>query len=329
MLRRATMRVLASSPAMSTALSQPASTSRHGHAARQAVRGSFAGISSISNPQPRQTAAFAGPRGDRALTSAAYQLEEVDWDKSSLNTVTLTGRVGKPPQQKNVAGKVLATLSINVRSGSKDKPRDNWVDLDMWDEVAQAAIAQVGQGQTVIAKGRLAVDEWQEKDTGKTRYKTKVVVNELKLVKSSFSTAPDKSSYFPTGSSFQRSNAASSSSSFAQGAYNAPSTFDSGASTSGAYVDASNQARTSKASLWEQLRKDPNTFWDNRTTKKGKQPDFKSKIGGEGLWVDSRDTPVWVGGFLSELDAKNGPTAEWGHISQPPQGYESHEENPF
>ena len=48
---------------------------------------------------------------------------------------------------------------------------------------------------------------------------------------------------------------------------------------------------TSKSALWEQLLANPDSFWDNRATKKGRQPDFKHKDSGEALWIDSKDTP--------------------------------------
>jgi hypothetical protein len=42
-----------------------------------------------------------------------------------------------------------------------------------------------------------------------------------------------------------------------------------------------------KEQYWEELAANPSAFWDNRATKTGRQPDFKHKNDGTGLWVDS------------------------------------------
>lgn len=46
--------------------------------------------------------------------------------------------------------------------------------------------------------------------------------------------------------------------------------------------------------MWVQVFKCPQAFWDNRGRKTERQPDFKNKATGVGLWLDSRNTPQWV-----------------------------------
>ncbi|KAG2452802.1 hypothetical protein HYH02_003031 [Chlamydomonas schloesseri] len=59
--------------------------------------------------------------------------------------------------------------------------------------------------------------------------------------------------------------------------------------------------------LWEDLRQNPDKWWDNRTRKTNpKAPDFKQKESGAGLWLTGRrPLPAWVPKFLSFLDSRD------------------------
>ncbi|KAH7674762.1 Single-stranded DNA-binding protein [Dioscorea alata] len=50
-----------------------------------------------------------------------------------------------------------------------------------------------------------------------------------------------------------------------------------------------------KENLWKDLVENPKNWWDNRSDKlKLSQPDFKHKVTGQVLWLDSSTTPSWV-----------------------------------
>jgi hypothetical protein len=48
-----------------------------------------------------------------------------------------------------------------------------------------------------------------------------------------------------------------------------------------------------KDGLWRDLAANPGDWWDNRETKKGRQPDYKHKKSGDALWADN--APDWFG----------------------------------
>jgi hypothetical protein len=59
--------------------------------------------------------------------------------------------------------------------------------------------------------------------------------------------------------------------------------------------------------LWDELNTNPNAFWDNRERKQEpgtnpRMPDFKHKLNGEGLWLDSMDRPSWISITGNRLD---------------------------
>ena len=51
---------------------------------------------------------------------------------------------------------------------------------------------------------------------------------------------------------------------------------------------------------WMEFFSNPSAYWDNRQNKRNpRAPDFKHKDDKESvLWLDSRDTPSWVGAKL-------------------------------
>ncbi|KAJ0965618.1 hypothetical protein J5N97_026756 [Dioscorea zingiberensis] len=56
-----------------------------------------------------------------------------------------------------------------------------------------------------------------------------------------------------------------------------------------------NSSENEKENLWKDLVENPKNWWDNRSDKlKPSQPDFKHKVSGEALWIDSSTTPSWV-----------------------------------
>ena len=64
-------------------------------------------------------------------------------------------------------------------------------------------------------------------------------------------------------------------------------------------------AAPSKEDQWNELFNDPSTYWDNRLNKRNpRAPDFKHKATGNGLWINSRDTPAWVPAEVDRLGSE-------------------------
>eukprot|EP00250_Pteridium_aquilinum_P014300 c21901_g1_i1 orf=1662-5786(-) len=69
-----------------------------------------------------------------------------------------------------------------------------------------------------------------------------------------------------------------------------------------AHVDKGRVER--EAQNWKDLILNPSEWWDNRTDKKNsRQPDFRHRISGQPLWLDSRSKPSWVDFQLATFNA--------------------------
>jgi len=59
---------------------------------------------------------------------------------------------------------------------------------------------------------------------------------------------------------------------------------------------------------WMDFFAEPSGYWDNRFNKRNpRAPDFKAKDGDAALWLDSRDTPPWVGPELARAGLAPAP----------------------
>lgn len=103
----------------------------------------------------------------------------------SLNVVTLVGRAGRDPEVKYFeSGKVVCnfTLAVNRRSRKSDEP--DWFDLELWDKTAEIAANYVKKGKLIGIKGSLKFDYWQDRNTGASRSKPVIRVEDLQLLSS-------------------------------------------------------------------------------------------------------------------------------------------------
>jgi len=92
-----------------------------------------------------------------------------------INTVTLTGRLGRDIELRQTAkGTSVANVSLAVESGFGDNRKTNWIGLDFWGKAAESAAQYLRKGRKIAVSGRLDQSEY-EKD-GKTVTKTRVVV---------------------------------------------------------------------------------------------------------------------------------------------------------
>ena len=101
---------------------------------------------------------------------------------SSLNKVTLIGRVGKDPEIKtSKAGKKLASFSLATSESWKDKQgqkqeKTEWHNIVIYNEGIAGVIEKyVHKGSQIYIEGALQTRKWQDKD-GKDRYTTEVVL---------------------------------------------------------------------------------------------------------------------------------------------------------
>lgn len=107
---------------------------------------------------------------------------------SSLNHVTLVGRVGKDPDLKRTqSGTAVCSLSLATSEKWKDKQSGEtneateWHRVVFYDRTAEVAGQYATKGSLILVQGSLKTRKWTDKD-GVERYTTEVQARELKLL---------------------------------------------------------------------------------------------------------------------------------------------------
>ena len=105
-----------------------------------------------------------------------------------VNRVFLLGSVGREVESKSMPdGTPIAKFSLATNERYKNRAGD-WVDKTEWtDIVAWAGLAEicgkfVKKGSRICVEGKLSTSSWDDKDTGKKRYRTEVVASEVVLL---------------------------------------------------------------------------------------------------------------------------------------------------
>lgn len=101
---------------------------------------------------------------------------------SIWNEVAFTGNLGKDPDMHYTPnGTAVTKFSLAVSQG-KDKP-PMWLNIETWKELAEQCNNKLCKGAQVEIKGRLAQDEWNDKQSGQKRYAFKVTAQAVRLLK--------------------------------------------------------------------------------------------------------------------------------------------------
>ncbi|MCC5635639.1 single-stranded DNA-binding protein [Nostoc sp. CHAB 5844] len=101
----------------------------------------------------------------------------------TINIVHLIGRVGGDPEIKYFeSGKVKCrlTLAVNRRTRNSDEP--DWFELEIWGKTAEVAGNYVRKGKQIAVKGSLKFDTWNDRQTGVSRSKPVILVDQLDLL---------------------------------------------------------------------------------------------------------------------------------------------------
>ena len=103
-----------------------------------------------------------------------------------LNKVILIGNATRAPELKNNAKMSIADMSIAInrkwKSGDETKEDTTFVDVTLFGRTAEIGAQYVGKGDRVCIEGRLQMDKWEDKATGQSRQKLKVVADNLVLL---------------------------------------------------------------------------------------------------------------------------------------------------
>ncbi len=107
---------------------------------------------------------------------------------ANLNKVMLIGNLTRDPEVRfTPSGKAVADISLAINrvwnndQGQKQE-ETTFVDVTLWGRQAELAQQYLTKGRGVYIEGRLQMDSWDDKETGKKRTKLKVVGDNLQFL---------------------------------------------------------------------------------------------------------------------------------------------------
>ena len=106
---------------------------------------------------------------------------------ASFNQVTLVGNLTRDIELRRTTGGTAVTdiaLAINdrVKRDGDWVEQTTYVDITLWGRTAEVADEYLGKGSSALISGRLQMDKWEDRETGKERQKLKVVADRLQLL---------------------------------------------------------------------------------------------------------------------------------------------------
>ena len=106
----------------------------------------------------------------------------------SVNKVILVGNVGKDPEVKySPSGTPIAKFSIATNEKFKDRngqwqERVEWHAIVAWQRLAEIVGEFVTTGSKVYIEGKLQTSNWEDRQSGQTKYRTEIVARDLVLL---------------------------------------------------------------------------------------------------------------------------------------------------
>jgi single-strand DNA-binding protein len=106
----------------------------------------------------------------------------------SVNKVILVGRLGKDPETRYMTnGEAVTNATLATSENWKDKAgekqeKTEWHNLVFYRRLAEVAGEYLKKGSQVYIEGKIQTRKWQDKETGKDRYTTEIIVNEMQML---------------------------------------------------------------------------------------------------------------------------------------------------
>lgn len=126
---------------------------------------------------------------------------------ASLNKVMLIGNLTRDPELRYTPnGKAVADISLAINrvwvNDAGQKQEDTtFVEVTLWGRQAELAQQYLTKGRGAYVEGRLQMDTWDDKETGKKRSKLKIVGDTLQFL-------PDGRGGAPSSGNAQSSHSA-------------------------------------------------------------------------------------------------------------------------
>lgn len=108
---------------------------------------------------------------------------------ASFNKTIIVGTLGRDPEVKYTpGGTAVCDLSLAVNRSWFDKNSNSrkeevcWVPVTLFGRQAEVASEYLKKGREVLIEGRLKMDEWDDKDTGKKMQRLKVISESMTML---------------------------------------------------------------------------------------------------------------------------------------------------
>jgi single-strand DNA-binding protein len=108
---------------------------------------------------------------------------------ANYNKVILVGNLTRDPEVKYTTGGTAVTevgLAVNRtwfdKNSNERKEDTTFVDITLWGRQAEVAGEYLSKGRSVLIEGRLQLDTWEDRETGKKRSKLKVVGENMQML---------------------------------------------------------------------------------------------------------------------------------------------------
>jgi single-strand DNA-binding protein len=107
---------------------------------------------------------------------------------ANLNRVLLIGNLTRDPDIRYTPkGVAVADISMAINrfstNGEGEKKEEvTYVDVTLWDRLAEITGEYLKKGKAVFIEGRLRLDTWDDKQTGQKRSRLRVVADGMQLL---------------------------------------------------------------------------------------------------------------------------------------------------
>lgn len=108
--------------------------------------------------------------------------------KPSYNKVILMGNLTRDPELRYTPkGTATAKIGLAVNrqwksDSGEQKEEVTFIDIDAWGKQAEVIAQYCKKGSQLFVEGRLKLDTWDDKATGKKQYKLKVVLEGFSFI---------------------------------------------------------------------------------------------------------------------------------------------------
>lgn len=101
----------------------------------------------------------------------------------NFNSVVLIGHLTRDPELKySQGGTAICEFGLAVNSGTKENPETYFADCVCFGKTAENLPRFTQKGSCVLVDGRLRLEQWEDRQTGAKRSKTRIIANVIQYM---------------------------------------------------------------------------------------------------------------------------------------------------